>query len=87
VVVIEVVTTAVDVVDVGMFDVETIAVVVVGVVTVDVVEVLVVVEEEHDANTSDVTIRQVSVIQMIPLFIFPPIYILSETFRLFKSHK
>jgi hypothetical protein len=87
-VVIEVVITAVDVVDVGMFDVETIAVVVAGVVTVDVIEVFVVVEEEHDANTSDVTIRQVSVIQMIPLFIFPPIYILfSETFRLFKSHK
>jgi hypothetical protein len=81
VVVTEAVTTAVDVVDVGMFDVVTSAEVVVGVVTVDVVRVLVVVEEEHDANTSDVTIRQVSVIQMIPLFIFPPIYIVfSETF-------
>ena len=80
-VVTEAVTTAVDVVDVGMFDVVTSAEVVVGVVTVDVVKVFVVVEEEHEANTSDVTIRQVSVIQMIPLFIFPPIYIVfSETF-------
>ena len=74
-VVIEVVTAEVDVVDVGMFDVETIAVVG-GVVSVDVVEVLVVVEEEHDANTNDATSRQVSIIQMIPLFIFPPIYII-----------
>jgi len=55
---------ALDIVEVGIF---TVVVVVVG---VDVVVVLlIVVDEEHDAKTSDITIRQLSTIHAIPLFI------------------
>jgi hypothetical protein len=64
-----VVTGAVDVVDVGVFIAELVVMVDVLVIAVD---VLVVVEEEQDANASDVTMRNVSAIQKIPLFILPP---------------
>ena len=64
----------VDAVDVGAIAVVVAVVVldviaVVGVVEIDVVEVFVLVEFEQDTNTSDVTIRMVSAIQMTPLFI------------------
>jgi len=62
VVVAAVVTTAVDVVEVGVIAV------VVEVVGVFVVVGAVVVVEEQDANTSDVTMRQVSAIQIAPFF-------------------
>jgi len=38
-----------------------------------VVETFVVVDEEHDANTSDTAMRKDSIIPIIPLFIGPPI--------------
>jgi hypothetical protein len=65
-----VVTTDVDVVDVGMVEVvaDVVIVVVVG-DTLVVVEVFFVLEVEQDANTNDVTIRMVSAIQMTPFFI------------------
>jgi hypothetical protein len=58
---------AVDVVEVGIIAV--VVDVVVDVVAVTVVGVLVVVDEEQDANTSDVTMRQVSITQINFLFI------------------
>jgi len=67
-----VVTAAVDVVDVGVVTTGAIVVAVVVVVVVlaaVVVGVLAVVAEEHDANTSDATIKLVSTTQMTPLFI------------------
>ena len=67
-----VVTAVVDVVDVVVCRLVVVVVVVVaaGVVeVVEVVEVVVVDFEEQDANTSDVTIRQVSTIQITPFFI------------------
>jgi hypothetical protein len=74
VVVAVVVTTAVDVVDIGVVAVIAVVDGVVVVLVIDVVAVLVVVAEEHDANTSDITIRQVNSIQMTPLFIRPPLF-------------
>jgi hypothetical protein len=63
---------AADVVDVGfVVEAEVIVVATVDVVVVGwvVVVVAIVVEELQDANTIEVTIRNVSDIQMIPLFI------------------
>jgi hypothetical protein len=70
VVVTEVVADAADVVDVEMV-VDGMLNVVMAVVegALVVVETLVVVDVEQDANTNDVTIRMVRVIQMAPLFI------------------
>jgi hypothetical protein len=64
-----VVTTAVDVVDVVTIAVDVVVVVVAAADVVVVVCVIVVVEEPQDARTSDVTIRQHSVIQITPFFI------------------
>jgi hypothetical protein len=66
VVVMALVTTDVDVVDVWMVPV---AVDVVVIVVVVVGDKFVVVDVEQDANTSDITIRMVSAIQITPLFI------------------
>jgi hypothetical protein len=63
-------TTAVGVVDIGALVVE-----VVGVE----VAVVVVVDEEQDAKTIDITIRQVRAIQITPLFILPPILFGNKT--------
>jgi hypothetical protein len=65
-----VVTVALDVVEVEAI-VEVLVVVITGVVVVvvGIVVELVVVDEEQDANTSDVTIRMISAIQVTPLFI------------------
>jgi hypothetical protein len=61
----------VDAVDVGMVAVVVDVIIVVVVVgdKLVVIEVFVLVDVEQDANTSDVTIRMVSAIQMTPLFI------------------
>ena len=63
----------VDTVDVEMVPVAVVVIVVIVVVVVGdklvAVEVFVVVDVEQDANTSDVTIRMVSAIQVTPLFI------------------
>jgi hypothetical protein len=75
VVVAVVVTTAVDVVDIGVVAAEVVVTIeVVDVFAKDVVGVFVVVAEPQDANTSDITIRQVNSIQMTPLFIRPPLF-------------
>jgi hypothetical protein len=74
VVVAVIVTAAVDVVDIGVVAIVAVVEGVVVVLVIDVVSVLVVVAEEQDANTSDVTIRQVNSIQMTPLFIRPPFF-------------
>ena len=37
-----------------------------------------VVDEEQDAKTNDITIRQAMAIQIAPLFILPPILFLSK---------
>jgi hypothetical protein len=69
----DVVTTAVvvDVVEIGVLVVD--VVVITGVVeVVDVVDVAVVDEEEHDANTIDITMRKAKSPQNVPLFIKPP---------------
>ena len=65
---------AVEVVDVGIITVE--VEVVVAMVDVTVVGVLVVVDEEQDASTSDITMRQVSTIQIILLFMLSPFYLI-----------
>jgi hypothetical protein len=73
VVVTDVVTTAVvvDVVDVGVLVVD--VVVITGAVdVVEVVSAAVVDEEEHDANTIDITMRKAKSPQNVPLFIKPP---------------
>ena len=64
-----VVTAVVDVVDVVVCRLVVVVVVVAAAGVVEVVEVVVVDFEEQDAKTSDVTIRQVSTIQITPFFI------------------
>jgi hypothetical protein len=68
VVVTAVVTAAVDVVEVGIIAVDAVDVVVLGIIfVVDVVSV--VLDDLQDANTIDITMRQVSIIQINPFFI------------------
>jgi hypothetical protein len=67
------VTGTIDVVEAGVTAAAVVVVVVVvAVLAVDVftVELLVVVDEEQDANTNDVTIRQTIKIQITPFFIW-----------------
>ena len=65
-----VVTIALDVVEVGVIvEVVVVAITEVVVVVAGIVVELVVFDEEQDANTSDVTIKMVSAIQITPLFI------------------
>ena len=72
-----VVTAAVDVVEVGAI-VEVVVVATFEVVVVVVVDVvvgaLVVVDEEQDANTSDIPRRKLSATQIIPFFIYTSIF-------------
>ena len=74
VVVAVVVTAVVEVVDVGVVAVVAVGEVVVVVLVTEVVEVLVLAVEEQDANTNDVTIRQVNSIQITPFFIRPSFF-------------
>jgi hypothetical protein len=90
---------AVEVVDVGIITAVVEVVVVAVAVDVTVVGVLVVVDEEQDASTSDITIRQVNTIQITFPFMLSPFYLILDLildwwkidytiiFRIFEIHK
>ena len=52
---------------------------------VDVVGEVVVFDAEHDANTMDVTVRQVKIIQITPRFIWASFFILKTSGKLTKN--